>query len=107
MTGPDDTDAAMLAALVDQARLQGANVPTLRALVEEASEQGAARALKRVGLGDDGAGGDVRDLRDLLDAWRSAKRTAWHTMVRWVMTGVILAVAAGAAVKLKLWPPGG
>ena len=103
----DEGGAALLAALVDQARLQGANLATLRALVETASEAGAARALHRVGLGDAGAGGDVRELRDLLDAWRGARRTAWRTVVRWTMTGLILALLVGLGLKLKFWPPAG
>lgn len=102
-----DSGTAVLAALVEQARLQGANMPTLRALVEEASECGARRALAHVGLGDKGAIHDVRDLRDMLSAWRSARRTAWHTVVRWAMTFFILALVAGLTLRLKLWPPAG
>lgn len=98
-------DSALLAALVEQARLQGANVPSLRALVEEASAAGAAQALRRVGLDDRNAGGDIRELRDLLDAWRAARRTAWRTFVRWATTCLILALVAGVGIKLKLWPP--
>jgi len=96
-------DSAVLTALVEQAQHQGANLPTLRALVEEASEEGARRALRRAGLADEGARGDIRELRDLLEAWRVARRTAWRTVVRWITTAFILAVLA--ALSLKAWPP--
>lgn len=103
----DQTEAAVLAALVEQARVQGANVPTLRALVEEASERGAMRVLRHIGLEDEQALRDVRELRDLLGAWRAARRTAWHTVVRWMITCLMLALAAGLALKFKLLPPAG
>lgn len=41
--------AGMLAGLVAQAEAEGARMVTLRALVEEASEVGAQRALEMVG----------------------------------------------------------
>lgn len=96
-------DSGVLAALVEQAHSQGANLPTLRALVEEASEEGARRALRRAGLADEDAHGDIRELRDLLEAWRVARRTAWRTAVRWMTTAFILAVLA--ALSFKTWPP--
>lgn len=99
-----DIDANLLTALVDQAYEQGASIGTLRALVEEASAQGAARALERVGLQDSRAGGDIRELRDLLAAWRCARRTAWQTVVRWIATLLIVSLMAGLTVRLKLWP---
>ncbi|GEQ97062.1 hypothetical protein JCM17844_06990 [Iodidimonas gelatinilytica] len=103
----DQTETAILTALVEQAQAQGANSPTLRALVEEASERGAMRVLRHVGLEDEQALRDVCELRDLLGAWRVARRTAWHTIVRWVITGLMLAIVAGLTLKLKLWPPAG
>ncbi len=96
----------VLAALAEQARLQGVSVATLRALVAQASEEGARRALRRVGLADGEAGRDIRELRTLLDAWRAARRTAGETLVRWLVTLLLCGVLAGIAIKLRLWPPG-
>ena len=45
-------EGGMLAGLIRQAEEEGADLVTLRALVEEASELGAGRALKRAGLGE-------------------------------------------------------
>ncbi len=46
-----DIEGALLARLVEQGRSEGADLLTLRAMAEEASELGAARALERLGLG--------------------------------------------------------
>ena len=72
-------------------------------LLDLAAERGAKRALADVGLVDDHAAGDIRDLRSLLDALRIAKRTAWQTVVRLITTGLILALIAGVAIKLKIF----
>jgi hypothetical protein len=45
---------------------------------------------------------DIRELRDLLEAWRDARRTAWQTTVKVVTTGILAALLVGAAIKLKL-----
>ena len=38
--------------------------------------------LKEVGLHDDDAGNDVRDLRSLITDWRGIKKTIWQTIAR-------------------------
>ena len=50
-----------------------------------------------------GIGHRVCQLRGLLDAFTSAKRTAWQTVVKIVTTGFVLALMAGAMIKLKLF----
>ena len=72
-------------------------------LLELAAERGAKRALADVGLVDEHAANDIRDLRSLLGAVRIAKRTAWQTVVRLITTGLILALIAGIAIKFKLF----
>jgi len=72
-------------------------------LLELAAERGAKRALANVGLVDEDAASDIRDLRSLLGAVRIARRTAWQTVVRLITTGLVLALIAGIAIKLKLF----
>ena len=60
----------MLARLLAQAADEGADLVTLRAMVEEASELGAKRVLARMGLDDPAAHSDLSELRELLQAWR-------------------------------------
>jgi hypothetical protein len=68
----------MLARLMAQDRASGGDLVTLRAIVEEASELGAERMLYRMGLSDEGASEDLSELRELLQAWRDAKASAWR-----------------------------
>lgn len=96
-------EGEMLARLVAQAEGDGGDLIMIRALVEEASELGAARALARLGLADDGAAGDMRELRELLRAWRDAKKAARGAVIGWVVRGCLALLLLGLAVKLGLF----
>jgi len=96
------TNDALLATLVVQAEGRALDVVTLRALVEESSQAGARRALGALGLGDERARRDMDELRELLSAWRDAKRTAWRAVVTWAVRIALAAVLVGIAVKLRL-----
>ena len=61
-----------------------------------------ARCLAHLGLENGHAARDIRDLRDLLEAWRDARRTAWQTTIKVATTGILAALLVGAAIKLKL-----
>ena len=91
---------ALLASLMAQAEGRGVDMVTLRALVEESSQAGARRALASLGLDDERARRDMDELRELLSAWRDAKRTARHAFVGWVVRIVLAVVIAGVAVKM-------
>jgi len=95
-------NASMLALLVAQADSQGADMVTLRALIEEASEVGAERALSALGLKDENARRDMDELRELLRAWRDAKKSAWQAVVSWAVRIVLALLVAGIAVKVGL-----
>ena len=71
-------------------------------LLDRAAERGAERCLAHLGLENGHAAKDIHDLRDLLEAWRDARRTAWQTTVKVVTTGILAALLIGAAIKLKL-----
>jgi uncharacterized membrane protein YdfJ with MMPL/SSD domain len=94
--------AGMVARLLALAEGQGADLVTLRALIEEASEAGAERALGALGLTGPGARRDMDELRELLQAWRDAKRSAWRAVVTWVVRIGLAALLVGMAVKLGL-----
>lgn len=96
------TNDALLATLVAQADGRVIDVVTLRALVEESSQSGARRALGALGLDDERARRDMDELRELLGAWRDAKRTAWRAVVGWLVRIALAAVLIGIAVKLRL-----
>ena len=92
----------MLALLVAQADAQGADMVTLRALIEEASGVGADRALGALGLKDENARRDMDELRELLRAWRDAKKSAWNAVVTWAVRIFLAVLVAGIAVKVGL-----
>ena len=71
-------------------------------LLDRAAERGAERVLAHLGLENGHAARDIRELRDLLEAWRDARRTAWQTTIKVVTTGILAALLGGAAIKLKL-----
>lgn len=96
------TREEMLARLIAQADSEGSDLVTLRAIVEESSEVGAARALARLGLGDEGAQDDIDELRELLSAWRQAKASAWKAAVEWLVRGLLALLLVGIAVRLGM-----
>lgn len=93
----------VLAQLMRQGAERGADLLTLRAIAEEAGELGATRALTRLGLADAGAAGDVAELRELLRAWRDAKRSALKSIGKaafgWVLRVASALLLAGLAVR--------
>ncbi|MGE4429134.1 MAG: DUF6127 family protein [Sphingobium sp.] len=96
-------DSDILAGLVAQAEGMGGDLVMLRALVEEASEMGARRALDRLGLSDRAAEDDVRELRELLGAWRDAKRATKDAIIGWLVRAGLALMLIGMAVKLGLF----
>jgi len=90
----------MLTKLIAQAGAEGAELITLRAIVEEASEMGAGRVLERIGLGDKRAQDDIDELRELLGAWRAAKASAWKAAVTWIVRGAMALLLIGIAFRL-------
>lgn len=99
MTRNDDD---VLARLVAQLADGGSDTATLRGVIEQASEAGAARALERIGLSDSRAHEDIHELRQLLAAWRDAKRSAWTAAVDWAVRGCLALLLIGIAVKMGL-----
>lgn len=94
------SNGEMLAQLIGQAESEGAGLVTLRAIAEEAGELGAQRALTRLGLADAGAAKDMGELRELLGAWRDAKRSALKAAFQWAGRMAAALLLVGLAVKL-------
>ena len=92
----------VLAGLIKQASEQGGDLVTLKAIVEEASDLGADRVLTRLGLADESAKGDIDALRQLLQAWRDAKSSAWRAAVDWTVRGVLALLLLAIALRLGL-----
>ena len=65
-------------------------------LLERAAERGAERCLAHLGLENGSAAKDIHELRDLLEAWRDARRTAWQTTIKVLTTGLLAALLCAA-----------
>lgn len=97
------SDGALLAQLMAQGADEGASLVTLRAIVEEAGTLGAERAMSRLGLADLGAAKDMAELRELLAAWRDAKRSVVKEAAAWVVRLALALVLVGLAARLGFW----
>jgi len=69
----------------------------LRTIVREEMKS----VLKEVGLHDDDAGNDVRDLRSLITDWRGIKKTVWQTIARAGTLFVLGILMLGAWSKIN------
>ncbi|HEX8526546.1 DUF6127 family protein [Allosphingosinicella sp.] len=96
-------NSSMLALLIAQAEGQGADMGTLRGLIEESSALGAERALGALGLKDERARRDMDELRELLQAWRDAKKVAWTEAFAWAIRILLALLVLGMSIRLGLW----
>ena len=67
----------------------------LEAMLDRAARRGSKAALEAVGLCDENAAGDIREIRGLLDSWRDTRKSIWNTTVR-IATVALLTFIAGA-----------
>ena len=105
LAGPDGAQMNrydMLAKLITQAREEGGGLVTPRAIVVDLSGLGAERVLRGRGASEDSARGDLRELRELLSAWRSAKASACKATVERPVRSVFALLLVGIAARLDL-----
>ena len=55
----------------------------LETIMKEAAKEGAKAALAEVGLNDEDAGKDIKELRNLIDSWRSSKKSSAAQSLKW------------------------
>ena len=67
----------------------------LEAMLDRAAKRGATQALAAIGLHDQNAAVDVREMRSLLEAWRDTRRSIWNTSIK-LLTVAILTFISGA-----------
>lgn len=68
-------------------------VEELEAMLDRAAKKGATEALRELGLQDDDAASDIREMRSLLDAWRLTKKSIWSTTVKMGTVAVLTFIA--------------
>ncbi|NIW97185.1 MAG: hypothetical protein GWN13_02860, partial [Phycisphaerae bacterium] len=66
--------------------------------IEEAAEKGAQKALERIGLGDECAGDDIKEIRSWLDTFRVIKRGFTQTTVR-IFTAAFWVLLLGGLIS--------
>lgn len=69
------------------------------ALITRAAKAGAREALKDIGLQDDNAIHDLKELRDLLDSWREIRKSVAHTAIKIITMAVLGALVTGMYFK--------
>lgn len=81
----------------------------LNALLERSAEAGAAAALKHLGLSDQQASDDLREMRDVLASFRAAKGAvakgvldAMSKLATWVCVTIVVVLAAKYGLKITL-----
>lgn len=67
----------------------------LEELLQKASQKGAKMALAELGLHDENAPTDIRDMRELLNAFRMAKKDSFRILIKCLIIGFMTIVTAG------------
>ncbi len=67
----------------------------LEILLDKAAKKGAEEALRAIGLHDEEAYDDMKELRSLLDVWRDTRHTVGQTIARVITMGILGLIAVG------------
>ena len=79
----------------------------LEEMLDKAAKRGAAEALRELGLQDEDAANDLREMRSLLDAWRLTKKSIWSTTVKMGTVAVLTFIATAVWMTLYKYRRGG
>lgn len=69
-------------------------------MLDRAARRGACEALKSIGLHDENATGDIRELRNLLDTYRETRKGVWSTIVKFLTVAVLTFIATSVWMEL-------
>lgn len=73
----------------------------LEEMLDRAAKKGASEALRELGLQDQDAANDIRDMRGLLEAWKYTKKSIWATTVKMGTVAVLTFLATAVWMTLK------
>jgi len=73
----------------------------LEEMLDRAAKKGASEALRELGLQDQDAANDIRDMRGLLEAWRYTKKSIWATTVKMGTVAILTFLATAVWMTLK------
>ena len=69
-------------------------------MLDRSAKRGAKLVLRELGLQDETAAVDIREIRSLLDTWRQTRLSIWNTFVK--ITTIAVFTFIGAAIWMKL-----
>ena len=72
----------------------------LEEMLDRSAKRGAKLVLRELGLQDESAAVDIREIRSLLDTWRQTRLSIWNTFVK--ITTIAVFTFIGAAIWMKL-----
>ena len=75
-------------------------IEELEAMLDRAAKRGAQKVLLELGLSDESAAIDMREIRSLLDTWRQTRQSIWNTFIKITTIAVFTFIAGAIWMKL-------
>jgi hypothetical protein len=72
----------------------------LEEMLDRSAKRGAKLVLRELGLQDETAAVDIREIRSLLDTWRQTRLSIWNTFIK--ITTIAVFTFIGAAIWMKI-----
>jgi hypothetical protein len=72
----------------------------LEDMLDRSAKRGAKLVLRELGLQDETAAVDIREIRSLLDTWRQTRLSIWNTFIK--ITTIAVFTFIGAAIWMKI-----
>lgn len=98
MTSPNKTTATTKTALPRYGQNQDTD---WNLVMEQAARRGARKALAEIGLDDQEACRDVRDLRELLTNWQRIRREATRSLITFGVRAILIFMVLMAAFVIS------
>jgi len=72
----------------------------LEEMLDRSAKRGAKLVLRELGLQDESASVDLREIRGLLETWRHTRQSIWNTFVKITTVTVFTFIAAAIWMKM-------
>ena len=72
----------------------------LEDMLDRSAKRGAKLVLRELGLQDESAAVDIREIRSLLETWRHTRQSIWNTFVKITTVTVFTFIAAAIWMKI-------
>ena len=75
-------------------------VDEIEDMLDRSAKRGAKLVLRELGLQDETAAVDIREIRSLLETWRQTRQSIWNTFIKITTIAVFTFIAAAIWMKL-------